>query len=115
MLISTNHLHHSLLQITAHLKPDIVREEEMEKRQSCAEADLGTMRIAFRAAHGGKSVEVIRAGTISRWNPTFNFHSDYRDSSEANRPRAMVLRERERRKRRRQQGRGQNQNQNVSG
>ena len=113
MLNSTNYLHHSL-QITAHLKPDIVREEEMDKKRPCSEAELGTMRIAFRAVHGGKAVEVIRAGTISRWNPTFNFHSDYRDSSEANRPRAMGLRERECRKRR-QQGRGQNQNQNVSG
>ena len=75
----------------------MVRKEETDKKPPCdTEADLGTMRIAFRTAQGGKAVEVIRVETISRGNSTFNFHSDYRDPSEANRPRAMVFRERER-------------------
>ena len=54
-------------QLTAPLNPDvIVRASETATRQRSAEVDLGTMKIAFRAAQGGRAVEVIRLETNPR-------------------------------------------------
>ena len=54
-------------QLTAPLNPDIiVRASETATRQPSTEVDLGTMKIAFRAAQGGRAVEVIRLETNPR-------------------------------------------------
>ena len=46
-------------QLTTPLNPDIiVRASETSTRQPGAEVDLGTMKIAFRTAQGGRAVEV---------------------------------------------------------
>ena len=42
------------------MKPGEAREEITDAPVLSAEADLGTMKVAFRAARGGKAVEVMR-------------------------------------------------------
>ena len=105
-------------QLTAPLNPDIiVRASETATRQPSAEVDLGTMKIALRAAQGGRAVEVLNSrgdkSSLEGIRPSTIFIPDYRDPSAADRPRALVFCKNERRWQRGH--RGQNQNQNVSG